>query len=237
MTLGIMQPYFFPYLGYYQLVFAAEQGIFFDTAQYRRKSWMNRNRVLHPTQGWQYLSVPVHAPLGTSIGAARIADKATALRRIQGQLRHYRGKAPYFAPVMDLLENAFEASAGSSIAELNRRSVTVVCDYLGFPCRWKACSELALTLPPIEHPGQWALEIADALEATRYINAPGGRHLFRSQEWVERGIELRFLQPAPLAYDTKPYAFEENLSILDVLMWNHPDAVAAHLRRTLASTC
>ena len=52
MVLGIMQPYFFPYLGYYQLMMAVERWIVFDIVKYADRSWMNRNRVLHPTTGW-----------------------------------------------------------------------------------------------------------------------------------------------------------------------------------------
>jgi hypothetical protein len=236
MTLGIMQPYFFPYLGYFQLILAVDRGVVFDIVQYRRKSWMNRNRVLHPTLGWQYVSVPVHAPLGTPINAALIVDGAAALRRILGQLAHYRGKAPFFPQVSALVSEAFAVLPSGRISELNLRSLSLVCDYLGIRFDWSVCSDLALELPMIEHAGRWALEISSALGAARYVNAPGGRDLFPAEEWLDRGIELRFLKPAPFVYASGPYEPVENLSVLDVLMWNDPAQVRHHLVETLEIT-
>jgi hypothetical protein len=232
MTLAIMQPYFFPYLGHYQLMLAVDCWVTFDLAQYRRKSWMNRNRVLHPKQGWQYVSVPAHAPRGTSIRDARIVDKTAALERILRQLEHYRGRAPYFGQVRELIEAAFAAES-DRISDLNVRSLAVVASYLEIPFRWSASSELRLELPQIEHPGQWALEISAALGATRYVNPPGGRALFHVAEWEARAIELRFLNSAAFRYDTSPYEFQEGLSVLDVLMWNSPSEVRRRLAETL----
>jgi len=80
-TLGVMQPYFFPYLGYFQLIASVKRGVIFDTAQYCRKSWMNRNRILDGKGGWQYISVPVSASLGTSIQSTTVIDPPAALQR------------------------------------------------------------------------------------------------------------------------------------------------------------
>lgn len=93
-TLGIMQPYFFPYIGYFQLIAAVQRGLVFDIVKYKRKSWMNRNRVLDSKGDWQYISVPVCVSEGALIKDATIIDLACAHRRITNQLEHYRGKAP-----------------------------------------------------------------------------------------------------------------------------------------------
>ncbi len=229
-----MQPYFFPYLGYFQLMLAVDRWIAFDIVKYNRKSWMNRNRVLHPEHGWQYVSVPVRAAEGEPISTAKMLDAPAAMRRILGQLGHYRGKAPYFGQVCGLVEAAFATVASDGIADLDMRSLVVVCEYLDIPLDWSSCSAMGLDLPAIEHAGQWALEICSALGATRYVNPPGGRGLFRPREWSARGIELRFLNPARMVYATDPYSYVEDLSVLDVLMWNGGAAVADHLRSTLS---
>ncbi|WP_426141230.1 WbqC family protein [Pseudomonas sp. DWP3-1-2] len=238
-TLGVMQPYFFPYLGYFQLIAAVERGVIFDTAQYGRKSWMNRNRVLDGKGGWQYINVPVSSTLGTSIKATTVIDHSMALQRILGQLEHYRGKAPHYQKTRELVRSAFALPQDTSISELNTRSLRVTCDYLGLTFGWTPFSamERELQLPPIQHPGQWALEISSTLGARRYINAPGGRDIFIASEWQERGIELRFLDLTPFVYSTGPYPFIENLSILDVLMWNPPDDVAAYIRENTRLAC
>lgn len=228
-TLGIMQPYFFPYLGYYQLIASVEQGLLFDIVDYHRKSWMNRNRIQDGHGGWQYITVPVSRAEGHRIEQTRVIDADAARRRIRGQLEHYRHKAPFFKQVLEVVERTFALCQGDRLTELNARSLQTVCDYLGMDFTWKRCSQLRLPLPPIEHAGQWALEISDLLHAQRYINAPGGRAIFRQEEWRDRQIELRFLELSPMTYDTGPYPFIENLSILDVLMWNAPQQVAAFI--------
>lgn len=228
-TLGIMQPYFFPYLGYFQLIASVEQGILFDVVDYQRKSWMNRNRMLDTKGGWQYISVPVSLDAGQLIEHARVLDAPAALRRIEGQLGHYRGKAPFFSEALKVLKRAFALCQSDRLTELNARSLQSACDYLGMDFTWTVCSALQLPLPPIEHAGQWALEISSLQRARRYINAPGGREIFRPDEWLERDIELRFLDLTPLTYSTGPYPFIENLSILDVLMWNPPHKVTAFI--------
>lgn len=229
-TLGIMQPYFFPYLGYFQLIAVVECGVIFDTAQYARKSWMNRNRILDGKGGWQYINVPVSSTLGTSIQATTVIDHSAALQRILGQLEHYRGKAPFYQQVRELVRCAFASVTGSGIGDLNTQSLKAVCDYLGLAFGWTPHSAMNLQLPPIKHAGQWALEISSQLGARRYINAPGGREIFVASEWQERGIELRFLDLSTFVYCTEPYDLIENLSILDVLMWNEPGDVTAYIR-------
>jgi hypothetical protein len=235
-TLGIMQPYFFPYLGYFQLIAAVERGVIFDTAQYSRKSWMNRNRILDGKGGWQYINVPVNTRLGASIQATTVIDHAAALQRILGQLEHYRGKAPFYREVRELVRCAFASVTGSGIGNLNTQSLKAVCDYLDLAFGWTRLSAMNLELPPIQHPGQWALEISSQLGARRYINAPGGREIFVASEWQERGIELCFLDLSPFVYCTEPYDLIENLSILDVLMWNEPASVTAYIRENTRLT-
>ncbi len=229
-TLGIMQPYFFPYIGYFQLIAAVERGLIFDIVKYKRKSWMNRNRVLDGHGGWQYIKVPVTAKDGTLIKDATIIDYTAAHTRIRNQLEHYRCKAPYFKPVMQLIDLTFDSPGTTHISDLNTRSLSVVCDYLGLPFKWKTCSEMKFDLPAIQHAGQWALEISTLMEARQYINATGGRAIYVAEEWQERGIELRFLTPSSFSYCTVPAShFIEHLSIVDILMWNSPDTVLAYV--------
>ncbi|MCD5995717.1 WbqC family protein [Pseudomonas sp. CDFA 602] len=229
-TLGIMQPYFFPYIGYFQLIAAVEQGLVFDTVKYKRKSWMNRNRVLDANGGWQYVKVPVSARDGTLIKDATVIDCAAAHKRVRNQLDHYRGKAPWFQEVQQLVDLTF-ARPVTHLCELNTRSLKVVCDYLGMPFNWKTCSEMNFDLPPIQHAGQWALEISTIMQARQYINATGGREIYVPGEWQQRGIELRFLEPSALTYNASPFNFLPSLSILDVLMWNTPETVVAYIDR------
>jgi hypothetical protein len=231
MKLGIMQPYFFPYLGYFDLIERTDRWVAFDVVKFTAKTWMTRNRVLHPTSGWQYINVPVgKMPSGTPIRDIRIRDKSAALTRILGQLEHYRRHAPYYTKVVDLVQTTFTATESDRLVDLNVQSQAQTCAYLGIPFDWSVCSEMDLCLNGIEHAGQWALRISQQLGAKEYINPPGGKEIFDPREWTDAGIELSFTTSPTFRYDCSPYEFCEHLSILDVLMWNESEAVLATLR-------
>lgn len=231
MKLGIMQPYFFPYLGYFELIARTDRWVVFDVVQYNPKSWMNRNRILHPTHGWQYIAVPVaKAPHQTAISEIRIKDRAAALKRLLGQLDHYRKRAPYFRQVNELVQSAF-AIGSDRLVDLNVSGLAAVCAYLNIDFRYSLCSRKDFDLRDIEHAGQWALKIARLMGAAEYVNPPGGRDIFRQAEWDEASIRLSFTDMPQFAYDCRPYEFVENLSILDVLMWNDAASVVQALRK------
>lgn len=239
MTLGIMQPYPFPYIGYFELMARTARWIVFDIVQYNRRSWMNRNRILHPHAGWQYFSLPVEkTPLGTPLTAIRLTDPAEAERKLIAQLQHYRPHAPYFRRVIDLVRDTFSRPHGNTLVGLNLATLAATAERLGISFTPEPCSELGLTLDEIEHPGQWALSIARQLGADAYLNPPGGRTLFKPEEWREAGITLAFTEMNTLRYDCRPYQFEPHLSILDVLMWCSTDEIGTHLRNLrFAASC
>ena len=83
MKLGIMQPYFFPYLGHFALIAAVDEWIVFDITQYTRKSWVNRNRVLRPDGGWQYVSIPLRdSSIHIKTSEAVVADQLDGALRL-----------------------------------------------------------------------------------------------------------------------------------------------------------
>ncbi len=231
MKLGIMQPYFFPYLGYYDLINRTDRWVVFDVVKYSPRSWMNRNRILHPSAGWQYISVPVDRHLEDGlIKDVLIVDKEAVRRRILGQIDHYRvNRAPYFEPVRALVDECFRGLATDRLRDLNVRSLAVMCAYLGVRFDPTILSETGLQLGEIHHAGQWALEISAAMGASEYINPPSGRSLFAPEEFARRGIALTFTELIEFRYPCAPYDFVEHLSIVDVLMWNASAAVQQFL--------
>lgn len=231
MKLGIMQPYFFPYLGYFDLINRTDRWIVFDVVKYQPKTWMSRNRISDPANGWQYITVPVDKHVGPGrICDVRVVDAEAAHARIRGQLTHYRkARAPYYTPVTRLVDTVFASRRGELLRDLNTGTLLAVCDYLGIHMEHENLSEMDLPLPEIEHAGQWALEIADVLGAQEYVNPPGGREIFQEGEWRARGIRLSFTELLNYRYPSGPYDFVERLSVLDVLMWSAPEKVKAHL--------
>jgi hypothetical protein len=238
MKLALMQPYFFPYLGYYDLINRTDRWVVFDVVKYASRSWMNRNRILHPKEGWQYIGVPVgkHSAQ-TAIKDVRLADKEAAHRRIMGQLAHYRlGRAPFYSQVTRLVDECFRRLDGDSLRDLNILTLEVPCEYLGIRFDYSILSQMSLRLPDIQHPGQWALEISDALGASEYMNPPGGKDIYRPGEFRARGIALSVLELIDFRYPCGRYGFVERLSVLDVLMWNSPEHVKEHLDGLVSTT-
>jgi WbqC-like protein family len=225
MRLGIMQPYFFPYLGHFALIAQTDRWIVFDITQYTPRSWISRNRVLHPSAGWNYVSVPLaNSSMSIRIHEARIADPAAAGRSIQGKLSHYRRRAPHYEAVQAIVAETFAHPTGS-LVDLNVRGLEAVCRYLGITLNLEICSRMELSLPERTDPGLWALEICTRIGAHQYLNPIGGLSLFDPARFAQSGVALQFLRAPDFKYDTAHYAFEPGLSILDVMMWNRPEAI------------
>lgn len=231
MKLAIMQPYFFPYLGYFDLINRADQFIAFDSVKYSPKTWMNRNRVLHPKSGWQYISVPINKYVKSGrLCEVLVIDLKETEKKIINQLAHYRkNRAPYFENTLELLKNAFKQQAPCRLVDLNMESLKCVCSYLEIPFRHKTLTSMSLNLPEITHPGRWALEISSACKAVEYINLPSGKSIFQADEWQSRGIKIRFTELINFSYQPSVYKFINHLSIIDVLMWNNKNQIKAFL--------
>jgi hypothetical protein len=227
MRLGIMQPYFFPYLGHFALIANVDAWVVFDITQYTPKTWINRNLVLHPSSGANWVSVPLkHASTSIKIHEARVLNGAATAESILGKLSHYRRKAPYSRQVEQIVKATFAAEGiDDSLASLNVAGLDAVCAYLGIPFQRTICSKMNLPLPDHLGPGEWAPTIASLLGAATYVNPIGGRALFKVEDFEKRGVKLEFLKTESFAYETGRFDFIPNLSILDVLMWNGPEVV------------
>ena len=223
---GVMQPYFFPYLGHFGLIANIDEWIVFDVTQYTPKKWINRNRVLHPSGGWNYITVPLaNSSVSIKMHEALVLDPGAARRSVLGKISHYTHNAPYFEAVVDLVEEAFSDTSHRSIVHLDVRALSAVCRYLELPFRFRILSELGLELPNNPGAGRWALTVCERIGATSYLSPVGGRALFDPDDYARLGIELLFAETEPLRYTTGPFQFEPALSILDVLMWNDPRQV------------
>lgn len=205
----------------------------FDVTQYKPKSWMNRNRVLHPAGGWMYVTVPLaHSSQNLSIAHARVHSLQRAHAATRGKLSHYRRHAPYYDDVLTLVDNAFADSADDSLVHHDIAGLRAICQCLGLRFEYCVLSETDIALPDVTHAGGWAPAVAAAFGADEYVNPVGGRALFDPSEFAALGVALSFLEMPPLVYDTGPYGFEPSLSILDALMWLAPQEVVAAMTAT-----
>ncbi len=225
MKLGIMQPYFFPYIGYFQLIHATDRYIFFDTPQYERRGWMNRNRIINLNNGSTYITVPVvKAPQQTLLTDIIINNDSDWKSKILLQLEVYKKKAPHYNEVVDFVRSVLD-KAETSLVDLNVHSVVDSCRYIGLDIDWDVFSRMDIKISADCAPDEWALEITKAMQATEYINAPGGASFFDRSKYEAAGINLQFIQPEITPYIQRIGRFEPGLSIIDVMMYNSSEEI------------
>ena len=226
MRLGIMQPYFFPYIGYFQLMNAVDQWIVFDTPQYIRHGWVNRNRILsHGTNVWKYITVPIQkCSRNTPILSVKISDRDWQTELSRSFDFYSARKAPYVEETIGFVEKSI-AGNYELLSDLLVATLNETLQHLEIDTPLLRFSEMNIELGDIEHPGQWALKISQAVGASVYINPPGGREIFDDREFAQAAIDLQFLEPNLEEYDQGRDDFTSGLSIIDCLMFNGKDKV------------
>lgn len=217
MRLAAMQPYFFPYLGYYQLARSVDHFVFLDDVAFIKSGFINRNHILAGRRPFQF-SIPVaDASQNRKINEHFFIGQ---FRKFLAQLRQEYMRAPFFREVFALIESVV-LHPEQNVAIKNAQSITAVFDYLGLPLSGALASQCAI--PPTR--GQERiLALCERYAATAYHNASGGRHLYDAARFAACHVELRFLNNRFPSYDQNAgEAFVPGLSIIDVLMHAPPE--------------
>lgn len=225
MKLAIMQPYFFPYIGYISLIKNTDYFVFFDTPQYIRKGWINRNRILGNNHTEVYITVPIAKQhRETPINQIKISNNTDWKEKILRQLMIYKKRAPFYNDVMDMIHIVFEKEY-DTISELAIQSVICSCEYLGMEIKYDIYSQMDLPDFHVKEPDEWALNITKHIGYDTYVNPPGGKSFFSLQKYKEEGITLQFLEQELLPYNQRNGEFIAGLSILDVMMFCKPESI------------
>ena len=235
MKLAIMQPYFFPYIGYWQLIHASNRFLLLDDVQYMRHGWINRNRILKPdnssNEGWQYIIAPLVRHSATdAIRELSVCDLKDWRKRILAQIDHYKKKAPYYVTTRELVKSALYETADKRIAYINFAIIRYLSRELELECEILLSSELSLDYSKVSDAGEWALEIAGQMGAFSYINPISGAELFDESKFSEIQVEVQFLQSKNICYPQYREKFEPALSIIDVLMFNGVENTRRYLQ-------
>jgi hypothetical protein len=234
MKLAIMQPYFFPYLGYFDLLHNVDLFIFYDTVQFIKQGWINRNRILHPNKtGWHYISVPLdrasfHSSYRTPIRDVNVLNAKPWKPHILGQLQHYEKAAPFADETISFVRECLDGEE-ASISRLDVQILEKCTKLLKIDFQHHFCSELDIDLDAASNPEDRILDICEYLGAREYVNLPGGVDLYHREAFDSRNIRLTFRNLPTFVYPTTPYVFEPNLSVIDLLMWNQPEAIKKYL--------
>lgn len=222
MILAANQPYFFPYLGYWQLINAADVFLVADDVTFRRKSWICRNRILVSGRPyWLRLQVQ-DASSFRLIMDTRLSGVNSFLEKLRTLEMAYH-KAPFFADVYDLASRVFAFDSKGMLSPFLENSIREVCGYLGIDTVIGRCSDYPENSR--YHREKSIYYLCRELGADTYINLPGGQALYDFGEFGREGIELRFIQPRMREYPQFRGPFVPSLSILDIMMFNSREAV------------
>lgn len=225
-----MQPYFFPYIGYFSLIKHTDRFILFDPVQFIRHGWIERNRILKPNEGWQYIQVPLEKHnRDTLIQDIKINNSTDWGNKILAQLQHYKKKSPYYFATIKVLNEIF-AQEYEDIVSFNSYSLKKVCEYIGIETEIDIFSKMNLEIEPANAPDEWALNICKAIDgANEYWNPIGGASFFDREKYSTNGIDLHFQEMEITEYNQKAATFEAGLSIIDVMMFNSPEDINSML--------
>lgn len=217
MKLAIMQPYLFPYLGYFQLIHAVDTFVVYDDVNFIKGGWINRNFILANGKK-QLLTLPLKgASSNRLINQIEVGGRREKLLET---LRQSYSKAPRFSKVFPLIEQIL-TSQENNLAKFLNNHLLQICDYLNIHTKWHISSDLK---KETSLKGQdKVLAICEELGANHYINAPGGKDLYDRQAFERHGMKLSFTAPRPVSYCQLKKPFVANLSIVDVMMFNNKE--------------
>ena len=227
MKTAIMQPYFMPYIGYFQLIYNTDRFILLDDVQFARHGWIERNRILRQGGDWLYIKVPVKRKNGreTKIREVEIDNALPWKEKILAQLQGYKRKAPFYYDTVRVIQDVFSNEYGS-ITCLNRDALAGICRYLGIDREIKIFSDMGLEIAEPEASDEWALNICRALsDVSEYWNPQGGAVFFDRGKYERSGIPIRFIEPVIEPYFQGSSNFQGSLSIIDVMMFNPVEAI------------
>jgi hypothetical protein len=226
---AIMQPYFLPYIGYWQLISSVDEFVVYDNIQFTKKGWFNRNRILDGDHD-RLFTIPVKKDSDfLDVDKRFISDDSEKeiLRTLRIIQTTYR-KAPYYEDAYPLIESCFKYDDKNLFAYIYN-SIKTVCAYLDIETKITISSSI-----DIDHSlraDKKVLAIAKATGADVYINAIGGIELYDRELFKASGVELKFIKSNPIEYTQFSNQFVPWLSIIDILMFNDKETVKDMLER------
>jgi WbqC-like protein family len=225
-----MQPYFLPYIGYYQLIAGVDVFVMYDNIKYTKKGWINRNRILRNGADATF-SLPLKKDSDSLDVVQR--ELATDFNRdkLLNQFKGAYARAPYFASTFALLERIVHHEERNLFRYIHYANLSV-CAHLGVTTETRVSSQI-----PIDHSLRGedrVITLCKALGVDTYINAIGGMELYSRDEFRARGIELKFIKSRPFEYAQFGEGFVPWLSIVDVMMFNSRDQINKYIIRGYA---
>ncbi|WP_299114709.1 WbqC family protein [uncultured Winogradskyella sp.] len=218
MSIAIMQPYFFPYIGYFQLINAVDEFVFYDDVNFMKKSYINRNSILLNQKAFQFTVPLKEASQNKLIKDIEVFTGQKWFNDFFKTLEHAYKSAPFYQEVLQIVKTIFNSDY-KNIADLSLISVTEVCEYLKIDSKFSVSSQDYSNTKKLAK-AERLIAIAKQSGKQTYVNAIGGRSLYNKNEFKAQNIDLVFLETQDIKYEQFGNEFVPFLSILDVLMFN-----------------
>ncbi|MBC7404816.1 MAG: WbqC family protein [Cytophaga sp.] len=223
-----MQPYFLPYIAYWQLIASVDEFVVYDNIEFTKKGWFNRNRILDSDHD-RLFTIPIkkdsdYLPVNQRFLAD---DSSKEISRILRIVEVTYKRAPYFQEVYALIKQCFMCPDKNLFA-YNYNAIQAICTYLSIETRIVISS--AVSINHDLKAEQKVLAICKAQEASTYINAIGGQQLYDRALFAQNGLELAFIKSHDIQYRQFDDEFVPWLSIIDVLMFNDVSTVKKILK-------
>ncbi len=216
--LSIMQPYIFPYIGYFHLIEATEKIVFYDDVNYIKRGWINRNRILINNSDFLF-TVPVEkASQNKMINEIKPLIDSNFINKFFAQIETAYKKAPHYNAVVEILKTVFTKQY-ENIADLAINSIISVYKYLDKDIQWTKSSIASPETKGMEKADR-LIQINKNLGYQSYVNAIGGQELYSKEYFYSKGIKLNFVKSQKVEYKQFNNDFVPWLSIIDILMFN-----------------
>ena len=214
MKIAIMQPYLFPYIGYFQLINSVDKYVVYDDVNFIKGGWVNRNNILVNNQKNLFTVILEQPSPFKLINEISIKDD---FNKFLKTIHHSYSKAPFYQQTNSLLNEIFSFQE-KNLGKFIINSIKVISKYMEIDTEFIISSELNKnnSLKNKEK----VLHICDLLKANLYINAIGGQNLYDSKQFGDQGLELHFLKMGEVSYNQLQKVFVPNLSIIDQMMFN-----------------
>jgi hypothetical protein len=225
MKLGIMQPYFFPYIGYFQLINTVDMFVIYDNIKYTKKGWINRNRFLQNGRDILF-SVPLIKDSDFLHVKDRLVSDSFDKKKLLSQFKMSYLKSPEYKNVIPLVEDCI-FYPNKNLFDYIFYSIQQVCNFLDIKTSFHISSHIN-----IDHElksQDKVIAICKKVNASTYINAIGGQELYDKEIFKENRIDLKFIKSNILEYNQFDHEFIPWLSIIDVMMFNSKEKISDYL--------
>jgi hypothetical protein len=232
MKIGVMQPYIFPYIGYFQLINSVDCFVIYDNIQYTKKGWINRNRILSNGKD-EYFTLPLlkDSDYLSVMDRYLSADWQKEKNKLLNKIKENYRKAPYFSDVFELIDGCLSYKS-TNLFDFIFNALNRTLDYLSVNTKIVVSSSL-----PIDHSlkaEEKVIAICKALHATTYINPIGGTELYSKEHFLKECIHLKFIKADNIQYKQFNNDFIPFLSIIDVMMFNSKTAITNYLNNSFS---